>query len=104
TLLGWFPCFFFQAEDGIRDFHVTGVQTCALPISRSPYAPVPSCEHPVGAWSMAVPSDPPSWRAPAAVRRRVVQRTPVPRRGEHKIGRASCRERGCISVGAGTGH
>src|SRR5690606_39427596 len=25
-------CCFFQAEDGIRDFHVTGVQTCALPI------------------------------------------------------------------------
>src|SRR5690606_39301696 len=25
---------FFQAEDGIRDFHVTGVQTCALPISK----------------------------------------------------------------------
>src|SRR5690606_23842633 len=25
---------FFQAEDGIRDFHVTGVQTCALPILR----------------------------------------------------------------------
>src|SRR6266700_4271341 len=24
--------FFFQAADGIRDFHVTGVQTCALPI------------------------------------------------------------------------
>src|SRR5690606_39769327 len=24
----------FQAEDGIRDFHVTGVQTCALPIFR----------------------------------------------------------------------
>src|SRR5690606_40195793 len=30
-LLSFF--FFFQAEDGIRDFHVTGVQTCALPIS-----------------------------------------------------------------------
>src|SRR5690606_41181550 len=30
----WCPprLFFFQAEDGIRDFHVTGVQTCALPI------------------------------------------------------------------------
>src|SRR5437660_2233539 len=28
-----FVCFFFQAEDGIRDGHVTGVQTCALPIS-----------------------------------------------------------------------
>src|SRR5690606_40534137 len=30
TLL--FFAFFFQAEDGIRVFHVTGVQTCALPI------------------------------------------------------------------------
>src|SRR2546426_5062666 len=28
--------FFFQAEDGIRDYKVTGVQTCALPISTSP--------------------------------------------------------------------
>src|SRR5207247_7548848 len=28
--------FFFQAEDGIRDPLVTGVQTCALPISRFP--------------------------------------------------------------------
>src|SRR5688500_20032472 len=28
--------FFFQAEDGIRDYKVTGVQTCALPISCSP--------------------------------------------------------------------
>src|SRR2546429_3404564 len=26
------PSFFFQAEDGIRDVAVTGVQTCALPI------------------------------------------------------------------------
>src|SRR5690606_39640851 len=31
--------FFFQAEDGIRDFHVTGVQTCALPICPDPPAP-----------------------------------------------------------------
>src|SRR5690606_40188588 len=30
--------FFFQAEDGIRDFHVTGVQTCALPILSSLYS------------------------------------------------------------------
>src|SRR5690349_22565690 len=29
------PTFFFQAEDGIRDLYVTGVQTCALPISTS---------------------------------------------------------------------
>src|SRR5690606_40052718 len=32
--------FFFQAEDGIRDFHVTGVQTCALPISDLDLAPL----------------------------------------------------------------
>src|SRR2546421_7180162 len=31
--------FFFQAEDGIRDLIVTGVQTCALPISSSMYLP-----------------------------------------------------------------
>src|SRR6266850_4284414 len=30
--------FFFQAEDGIRDYKVTGVQTCALPISGAPAA------------------------------------------------------------------
>src|SRR5207302_10953009 len=43
--------FFFQAEDGIRDFHVTGVQTCALPIylidvtpiAQSVGLPVPVC-------------------------------------------------------------
>ena len=29
----FFVFFFFQAEDGIRDTSVTGVQTCALPIS-----------------------------------------------------------------------
>src|SRR5258708_26409847 len=33
------PFFFFQAEDGIRDDLVTGVQTCALPISLSPAEP-----------------------------------------------------------------
>src|ERR1039457_2818677 len=30
--MGSLRCFFFQAEDGIRDYKVTGVQTCALPI------------------------------------------------------------------------
>src|SRR2546421_816605 len=30
----WLVFFFFQAEDGIRDLIVTGVQTCALPIFR----------------------------------------------------------------------
>src|SRR5687768_18465220 len=32
-----FFCFFFQAEDGIRDVAVTGVQTCALPIYAEDY-------------------------------------------------------------------
>src|SRR5437870_11201864 len=37
--------FFFQAEDGIRDGHVTGVQTCALPISfRAALDSVPSAD------------------------------------------------------------
>ena len=31
-ILIFFFFFFFQAEDGIRDYKVTGVQTCALPI------------------------------------------------------------------------
>src|SRR5256885_9639648 len=34
--------FFFQAEDGIRDYKVTGVQTCALPISLAPLAGNPN--------------------------------------------------------------
>src|ERR1041385_1385854 len=37
TYREWWSCrdfFFFQAEDGIRDVAVTGVQTCALPIYR----------------------------------------------------------------------
>src|SRR6476619_8378382 len=31
-MISYFFFFFFQAEDGIRDWSVTGVQTCALPI------------------------------------------------------------------------
>src|SRR5688500_19328118 len=66
------PCFFFQAEDGIRDYKVTGVQTCALPISSS--APA---------------------RIAAAERHRAAADVPVEQRREEvrKIGRASCRER-----------
>src|SRR5204863_3542279 len=37
----FFFFFFFQAEDGIRDLYVTGVQTCALPISISPHPCAP---------------------------------------------------------------
>src|SRR5256885_6940450 len=38
--------FFFQAEDGIRDYKVTGVQTCALPILELHAAAVPGGEIP----------------------------------------------------------
>ena len=39
VLFFFFLVFFFQAEDGIRDWSVTGVQTCALPISMSLFLP-----------------------------------------------------------------
>src|SRR2546422_4177710 len=38
--------FFFQAEDGIRDVAVTGVQTCALPISYTRHRPIALTESP----------------------------------------------------------
>src|SRR5687767_3098140 len=47
--VGLLVCFFFQAEDGIRDKLVTGVQTCALPISGQ-----------IGTDGL---DDPPSWMA-----------------------------------------
>src|SRR5256885_10354826 len=45
----WF-FFFFQAEDGIRDYKVTGVQTCALPIygTRLAFLRLPSMHDEVG--------------------------------------------------------
>src|SRR5699024_1927643 len=52
--------FFFQAEDGIRDRNVTGVQTCALPISETP----PSTEFSIGAMRA---STAPARRSAAAV-------------------------------------
>src|SRR5437762_8646470 len=72
--------FFFQAEDGIRDTSVTGVQTCALPICHS------SHDGPRGVLrGRAVAQD-------------LFDRAGKPRR---KIGRASCRERVWSSGGAG---
>src|SRR5687767_15606128 len=41
----FFFFFFFQAEDGIRDKLVTGVQTCALPISRRDHPRSPGSRH-----------------------------------------------------------
>src|SRR5437868_14866630 len=76
-----FVCFFFffQAEDGIRDRNVTGVQTCALPISATSRPSVALVRWPDG---------------------REVAATGVVE-GVIEIGRASCRERVEISGVAG---
>src|SRR5256885_4739168 len=50
--------FFFQAEDGIRDYKVTGVQTCALPISRKAVLPANST------WSRTCPTAWPTFPCP----------------------------------------
>src|SRR5207249_9053185 len=73
--------FFFQAEDGIRDRNVTGVQTCALPISKTG-GRAGSCRSAV----MQGPVD-------GDVKRSS--------RISPKIGRASCRERVEIWGGGG---
>src|SRR5690606_39873126 len=93
-----FVFFFFQAEDGILDFHVTGVQTCALPISR--------CGAP-SLLTLGLPRAPPSRQScietiepalpkPAIASNPVVDR--MERLRSEQIGRASCRERITISI------
>src|SRR2546430_5107184 len=49
--------FFFQAEDGIRDLTVTGVQTCALPISRNRSVTVIAPSAPAGAVAVTLPNN-----------------------------------------------
>src|SRR5437879_13860655 len=75
--------FFFQAEDGIRDTSVTGVQTCALPISQVVFVGLVEDVAPYYALAdaLALPSH--SEGSP------------------NEIGRASCRERVEIVVAAG---
>src|SRR5256885_2516749 len=46
--------FFFQAEDGIRDYKVTGVQTCALPICRQPVLTAAALVVAGAVWMLAV--------------------------------------------------
>src|SRR5690606_40772414 len=53
----------FKAEDGIRAFHVTGVQTCALPISTAP--PAPSASPSPAAWACRRPDM--RWRPEAGL-------------------------------------
>src|SRR5256885_11446537 len=79
---------FFQAEDGIRDYKVTGVQTCALPISvdctppltaarASPLVTLPSCR-PTGC------SRPAAWQRRAWRHRPCCRQWQQQRRGEQQ--------------------
>src|SRR3712207_8534820 len=91
--------FFFQAEDGIRDIGVTGVQTCALPISGGLH-PDPSARRHAGRRQRRRRRQP---RAPVLDRGQGGQLhaggLPVRRgRAREQIGRASCRERVEISA------
>src|SRR2546428_4225207 len=89
-------CFFFQAEDGIRDLIVTGVQTCALPI----------CVIAGGPWRQQrdqqrresrIDKAQAELKRLAAVKRKKVDvqklASQVGRSLQRQIGRASCRER-----------
>src|SRR5256885_9402126 len=85
--------FFFQAEDGIRDYKVTGVQTCALPICtayRGPWQFETLAREvllDIAARDMGM--DPIELR-----RRNLLRRDELPfANPSGKIGRASCRER-----------
>src|SRR5207245_7662155 len=94
---------FFQAEDGIRDATVTGVQTCALPISipfEAELASIlathrgwfverfgePTPDHYIFPWGKPLPSDP--------LRHATDITWGWDQLRKDKIGRASCRERG----------
>src|SRR5256885_12571237 len=87
--------FFFQAEDGIRDYKVTGVQTCALPISKPRKRNLRDCSatsSAVSAASLAAVKSATSLRMstkPTSSSKELAGLS-----GESaEIGRASCRER-----------
>src|SRR5205809_8027964 len=84
--------FFFQAEDGIRDVAVTGVQTCALPIWKNrPSFPLATTDG--SSWSSGAGTVAARVASTEASEARKSSRYSVV-----KIGRASCRERVYNSV------
>src|SRR5256885_12393100 len=87
--------FFFQAEDGIRDYKVTGVQTCALPISGPRTTSMRSTLSVVSAAKSYVP--PGSFAGTPSTSTFTYLLSPPRRKRDvvapGEIGRASCRER-----------
>src|SRR5690606_40675987 len=92
--------FFFQAEDGIRYFHVTGVQTCALPIFTRAYdlseknRLFNSLEHVSLALANVYESLGNMKRFAHYIRKHLAYRDSNARVTKLQIGRASCRARG----------
>src|SRR5256885_13001691 len=86
--------FFFQAEDGIRDYKVTGVQTCALPILATAIRVMLCSSGRIGSTDLEKVSCTGPRTCPAFSP--VDMTAPNARTSKnrlHKIGRASCRER-----------
>src|SRR5438093_6978928 len=85
--------FFFQAEDGIRDWSVTGVQTCALPISEAvalAHVRLQMNRRQVAAAADALAIEVCDHALTGLV---VLERDDVHEPRANEIGRASCRER-----------
>src|SRR2546430_16486676 len=78
--------FFFKAEDGIRDLTVTGVQTCALPISHSRSRSSPA---PAPLWSVTTSTWSERWQAHE---RRLARLEATLRSEEGRVGK-ECRSR-----------
>src|SRR5690606_41028894 len=98
--------FFFQAEDGIRDFHVTGVQTCALPIYRAGDLHDEDRRgggggHGIGEAGFADPPDVIESPVVDGSQGGEVGRLLLCHSVQGQIGRASCRERVWIAGGGG---
>src|SRR5699024_11431836 len=98
--------FFFQAEDGIRDRNVTGVQTCALPIWPDRATEAIRARHLPGSGvrRLPAPAGPgsPGEAGASPHRQRGVQGVTGRKWTKGEIGRASCRERGATAGGGVT--
>src|SRR2546421_5719280 len=88
----FFVFFFFQAEDGIRDLIVTGVQTCALPICCAALY-IPDQELATSAARAVLPKQVPFADAVHNLGRSALLVAALTEGKLEQIGRASCRER-----------